>query len=314
MSILALIILLTVIVPDSAGIIHDNQSNYSNGILVHQSLENDAQTDYNNGIIIITDSVLLDVEATPTPVITTTSTPSSSIGSGGSGGGSGGGGGGGGSPPSPEDYTNIAKAEKQEKYWQGGQEIVYEMRTLETIQSIAIIPKASVGLIEIRVEELKKQSNITNASIPENYLPYKFFNVWTSTTALANIKEVMIQIKAPFSNAAVMKYKNGSWIQLDVSAVSTAGGESIYDVITDGFSSFVIVRMSGISGAPFSAPPETTGLSLAKSIHVQEQAQETPVPVKENGWMKTTGIFWIAGAITAIIVIAVIIREKKKSV
>lgn len=217
MNILPLIILLVVAVPDSNGILQDNQTNYSNGIIVNQSLSNDIQDNYNNGIIITKKSELFDsdliVLSTPvsTPISTATiiSTPmvtSIPKSSGGSSGGSSSTGSGGGGITSSEDFKNIIQFETHENTLLVNQPVSYKFKL--PIYEVLITGKENEYDVSVRVEILKNKSQKVIINPEGKVLTY--FNVISNTK---KIKEVQIKFKTNQS-AKLMKWNGSMWINL----------------------------------------------------------------------------------------------------
>lgn len=268
MNILPLIILLVVAVPDSNGVLLDNQTNYSNGIIVNQSLSNDIQDNYSNGIIVTKKSELFDSElivlSTPvsTPISTATiiSTPivtSIPRSSGGSSGGSSSGGSGGGIT-SLEDLKNIIQFETHENTLLVNQPVSYKFKL--PIYEVLITGKENEYDVSVRVEILKNKP-LKAQTTPDGVEVIQYFNVITSTKRL---KEAVIRFKTNQS-AELLKWEGTKWVKLGaVENVEDIGlkipqdcleeQQICYTYKTNSFSGFAIVKNMAATSSPIQTP------------------------------------------------------------
>lgn len=212
-------------------------------------------------------------EITPSPiiVISNSAQPSSSS-------GSSGGGGGGGSTPSPENHNNIAKLQKIEKWWNTGVETTYTFDMLNIIKEISIVPNKSIGLVEVRVEELKNKSELTLEA--HNIIHY--FNVWVGTTGTNKFIE-RAYIKLNITDVILLKWNNDSqiWAELE----STDKGFEV-----NSFSSFAIVKKQPVQEtvSPLTNPPME--VKTHPSTHIP-----TETPKQASGFEVILLIIGISG-------------------
>lgn len=263
-------ILATITIPDSPGIINDNQN--SDGIIINKDLSNDAQSEYDNGILIVKDSVLQDTETTPTPTTTNSDASSSS----------GGGGGGGGGSASSENFSNIIKWEEQTGTLIINQSVSFKFNL--PIYEILLTGKENEYDVSVRVELLKDKPQ--KATVKPDDEVTQYFNVITSTKRM---KEAIIRFKSNQSSE-LLKWNESKWIKLDmIENVDDAGltipqeciGERptkiCYTYQTDSFSSFAIIKKHEI--VPTSTPqlqPTITPIQATTSLL---SIQETPKQV-----------------------------------
>lgn len=137
---------------------------------------------------------------TPTPTVTSSSGGSSGSSSGSSSGG------GGGSPSEP--YQNVNKSYKIEKNIYLNIPTIYDFSKVEMlIYEIDINSDVNIPEIEIKVEELKNISSLTNATPLEEA---SYYNIWINTK---RFKSATIKFKC---NNILMKWNNNAWEQLDI--------------------------------------------------------------------------------------------------
>lgn len=261
MSIITLIILLVIVIPDSPAITNDNQN--SNGIIINQDLSNDAQINYDNGIQIVKESVNQDFNPTSTQT-TTTQTSSSS-------------GGGGGGASSSENFSNILQFEQHDGTLTKDKPVSFKFNL--PIYEILLTGKENEYDVSVRVELLKNKPQ--KATINPNGEVIQYFNVITSSK---RIKEAIIRFKSNQSSE-LLRWNNTEWIkpdiienveyiELKIPQECIDEKQICYTYKTNTLSSFAIIKKPIITTASTPSPQSTeTKINTNTSIL---SAQKTP--------------------------------------
>ncbi len=167
-------------------------------------------------------------------------------------GGGGGGGGGGGAGPSGENYTNIQRWEIQEEYLRANFSTSYLFRTQDlVIYEVVIIPAKSIGLVSIKIEQLKGLSTM-NVTMPPGII-YAHANVWVFARELKNpenLKNAIVKFKIENkwladnslydSKIRLLRWNENKWVQLETELKSRDGNYTYYEAKTDGFEHFAV--------------------------------------------------------------------------
>lgn len=140
---------------------------------------------------------------TPTPTVTVTSSSGSSSGSSSSGSSSGGGG----SPSEP--HKNMNKSYKVEKYIYRDTPAIYNFsKAGMMISEIDIASDVNIPEVEIKIEELKNTSLLTNATPLEGA---SYYNIWINTK---RFKNATINFNCN-DNPSLMRWNNDKWEPID---------------------------------------------------------------------------------------------------
>lgn len=170
---------------------------------------------------------------------------------GGSGGGGGGGGGGG--AISEEPYSNIEMWEIREEYLQANLSTCYLFRTPDlAIYEVCITPAKSLGLVSVKIEQLKGLSMMKGVTQPHGII-YVHANIWVNAKELQrrdNIKKAIIRFKIDNkwladnnlydSKLRLLRWNESKWIPLETQLNKRDRNYSYYEAKTDAFGHFAI--------------------------------------------------------------------------